>query len=64
MGRYDNCYEAESLAEYDRKQKHYRKTVLNSIDKMDIDELKFIADVATNIDEYLTFFKVLKKNIK
>ena len=64
MGHYDNCYEHEAQKEFDKEWKTLTSTISNKIETMTIYELKFLADVAKNIDDYMTFFKVLKKNIK
>ena len=64
MGHYDDLYEQTSQENYDKKVKKAKFKIVESIAKMDIDELEFLADVAVNINYYRTFFRILKKNIK
>ena len=64
MGHYDNLYDQTAQDNYDQEVKQHKESISNSIDKMDIYELKLLADIADNISDYQTFFTVLKKNIK
>ena len=64
MGHYDSCYEHEAQQEFDKEWESLTDNINRAIDKMAIDDLEFLANVAENIDDYRTFFKVLKKNIK
>ena len=64
MGHYDDLYEQSAQTTYDRKVEKYKTSISESITKMDIEELKFLEDIATNIGNYMTFFKIMSKHVK
>lgn len=61
MGHYDSCYEAEYELKKEREKEETDKKFIKLQSKLKTHEKDFLLNIANNINDYMIFFKVLKK---
>lgn len=61
MGHYDSCYEHEEEQRYKEKDKQVSKDLKSIISHLDLNDKKMLLEIAKNISDYKSFFKVLSK---
>lgn len=61
MGHYDNNYDADEKLEEESRVNDATESILNRLEKMNVDQLEFVSEIAVNVDEYMSFFNVIKK---
>jgi hypothetical protein len=65
MGHYDSCYEADNKKKGEEKREdttEEMKYVWDNI--LSVEEKEFVLRIANRVDEYMTFFKVIKRMAK
>jgi hypothetical protein len=64
MGHYDSYYEHDAQTALEKRKVEIEESMTFQMGDMFIDDLEFLLKVATNIEEYQTFFKVIKRHTK